>query len=149
MKASVFKKLTPPEKSKLIGDIVLLMAASKVHREFPIVDVMDVVLPPIDLDQFRIYHNAQNVPIGLVCWGFFDEDVLKRYLSGDVVLTHEEWSKGKTLVFTDLIAPYGHAKRIVQELRADIFPKETGYSIRFDVRGKPRKKLRLWRGRDA
>lgn len=145
-KRNILESLAPEQRSRLVGDITLLMATSRVHRAFPVVDLMDVVLPPVHLNQFRIYHNKNKTPIGLATWGFFTNDVLERYLAGDVVLTLDEWKNGDRLVFTDFIAPYGHAKLIVHDLRNNIFPQATGCSIRFDAAGKPRKKVRHWHG---
>lgn len=140
------RDLSHKDKSRLIGDVVLLAAASKTHRGFPIADVIEILLPPIDCNQFRIYHDRKGRPIGLVTWAWMTQKVYDRYRAGRVVLSPEEWSGGDLLVATDFIAPYGHAHQIIRELRNEIFPDATARSLRFDEAGKPRARSALWRG---
>ena len=142
----LMRELSNKDKSRLIGDVVLLAAASKTHRGFPVADVVEILLPPVDLNQFRIYHDQNNRPIGLVTWAWMTQAVYDRYRAGRVVLGANEWSGGDLLVMTDFIAPYGHAKGIIQDLRGNIFPDETAYVLRFDAAGKPRIKAHEWRG---
>ena len=103
-------------------------------------DIADIILPPINLNQFRIYRNSKKEPTGFVTWGWFDDKTEQKYLSGNVVLTAEEWNSGKNLFFTDFIAPFGHTKKIFKDLTYNIFPNETAKTLRFDDHGKPRSK---------
>ncbi|MCI4649477.1 toxin-activating lysine-acyltransferase [Phaeodactylibacter sp.] len=137
----VLNKLPPEKLNLLIGEVTSLLMLSKVHRKMQIRDISDIVLPPVHLNQFRIYRNSKEEPIGLVTWGWFSDEIEKKYLSGDVVLTFGEWNSGKNLFFTDFIAPFGHAKKIFKDLTHNIFPDETAKTLRFDDHGKHRKNV--------
>lgn len=142
-------KLPPEKKSKLIGDVVLLAAASNIHREFPLKDIIEVLLPPLDLNQFRIYHNKGGRPIGLVTWAWVTSAVLERYRIGDVMLSQQDWKSGNILLITDFISPFGGARRIIAELREAVFPNDRAFAQRFNKIGVPKKKLSSLRGIDA
>lgn len=145
----VLSKLSPQQLNLLVGEVTSLMMMSKVHRKMQIRDIADIILPPIDLDQFRIYRNENKEPIGFVTWGWFSDEVEKKYLSGDVVLTKEEWKSGDNLFFTDFIAPFGHTKQIFKDLTHNIFPNETAKTLRFDDHGKPRSKPIMLYGKNV
>ena len=146
MTEQILNRLTPDKLSQLVGDITLLLTDSNIHRNFPLADVRDLILPPVHLNQFRIYHTQEGKPVGLVVWGNFSQTVLDRYLSGDVALSLDEWNSGNLLVFTDFIAPYGHALSIVKDLRTRVFPTASAYALRFKKIGEPRKTISRWFG---
>lgn len=152
----ILSKLPPEKLNLLIGEVTSLLMMSKVHRKMQIRDIADIVLPPIHLNQFRIYRDKDNKPVGLVTWGWFDDQIEKKYLSGETVLSYAEWKSGigqpkanesgteklgNNLFFTDFIAPFGHTKKIFKDLTHNIFPNEIAKTLRFDDHGKPRKNL--------
>lgn len=137
----IIPSLNPQKLNLLIGEVAALMMLSKVHRKMQVRDIADIILPPINLSQFRIYHNSKQEPVGFVAWGNFDSATLQKYLSGSVVLTKKEWNSGNSLFFTDFISPYGHTKKIFKDLTHNIFPNHTAQTIRFTEQGKHRKKI--------
>lgn len=142
---AVLNQLSPDKKYRLIGEIVSLMAASAIHRQFPIVDLTEIILPPVDLNQFRIYHDKANRPVGFVTWGLFSDDVFTQYKDGRTIFSHADWQSGDILVFTDFVAPFGHANSIVRDLRDHVFKDhKEGFSLRFTERGKPRGRVNRW-----
>src|SRR5688572_27244467 len=116
-KSGLLASAPPHQLHQLIGEITLLMMLSQVHRKMQIRDIADIVLPFINLDQFRIYRNGVKRPVGFITWAYFSEEVEKEYLNGKAVLSEKELNSGKIIYMTDFIAPYGHAKRIIKELR--------------------------------
>jgi cytolysin-activating lysine-acyltransferase len=137
----------PPHKlHQLIGEITLLMMVSKVHRKMQIRDIADIVLPFINLDQFMIYRNGVKRPVAFITWAYFSEEVEKEYLNGKAVLSEKELNSGKIIYMTDFIAPYGHAKRIIKELRTSIFPHAEVKALRLTEQGERRKKLWKFHG---
>lgn len=120
---------------------------SKVHRKYMVMDIPDIILPPIHLNQFRIYRDANKKPIGLVTWAWFDDKTEKKYLSGQTVLKLEEWKSGDNLFFTDFIAPFGHTKKIFKDLTHNIFPNEIAKTLRFTEQGKHRKNVVYYYGK--
>lgn len=130
----------------LLGEITSLLLLSKVHRKFQVRDIADIIIPTINLNQFRIYHNKNKQPIGLVTWGYFDEKTEQEYLSGKTVLSGKELKSGDILYMLDFIAPYGHAKKIVKDLRENIFPNSEAKSLHFIEQGIRRKKIKKFYG---
>ena len=142
----VLNQLPPAKLHLLIGEITALMMVSPVHRQFQVRDLADIILPAINLNQFRIYRNDKNEPVALVTWGYFSKEVEQQYIGGKAVLSEAELASGDIIYLTDFIAPYGHIKQVVKDLKLNVFPNDIGHSIRFDEQGKPRKKIRTFRG---
>ena len=126
------------KQSLLIGEITSLLMLSKVHRKLQVRDIADMILPPVLLNQYRIYRNAKGQPIAFVTWARFSENAEKSYLSGQKVLSREDWKSGDFVYVTDFIAPYGHARKIVRDLLANVFPNEEVKALRFIEQGKSR-----------
>ncbi len=62
------------------------------------------------------------------------------------MLTQEELTSGDRLYFLDFVAPYGHAKQVARHLRTDVFPNETGTSVRFTENAKAPMKILKFHG---
>ena len=136
----VLNKLPPEKLNLLIGEVTSLMMLSKVHRKMQIRDIADIILHRLTLISSAFIEIQKKEQLDLFTWGWFDDKTEQKYLSGNVVLTAEEWNSGKNLFFTDFIAPFGHTKKIFKDLTYNIFPNETAKTLRFDDHGKPRSK---------
>lgn len=145
-KEGLLSKISGNKLNLLIGEITSLLLLSKVHRKFQIRDIADIILPAINLNQFRIYRNKSKQPIALVTWAYFDDKTEQEYLNGKTVLSEKELKSGNILYITDFIAPYGHAKKVISDLRTNIFPNSEAKSLHFLDQGKPRKKIKKFHG---
>ncbi|NRA88503.1 MAG: toxin-activating lysine-acyltransferase, partial [Rhizobiales bacterium] len=113
--------------SILIGDILRLWLVSNKHRSNNMLLFETLCMPPIHLNQFRIYrHNGR--PIGYVVWAFLTEELGKQYIVGDFDFKSEYWNSGDQLWFIDVIAPYGHIDQIRHDLQHNIFPDKIAYA---------------------
>ena len=137
----VLGKLTPPQLATLIGEVTGLMMASKVHRHLQVRDIADIMLPALNLNQFRIYRTPDRRPIALVTWAYFSAEVEKVYIGGRALLSEAERTSGGMLYLTDFIAPYGHARKVVRDLRTNVFPNAEAKALRFVEYGKMRPQL--------
>lgn len=137
----VLGKLTPPQLATLIGEATGLMMASRVHRALQVRDIADIMLPALNLNQFRIYRTADKRPIALVTWAYFSAEAEKAYLGGRALLSEAERTSGDILYLTDFIAPYGHARRVIRDLRTNVFPNAEAKALRFVEYGKTRPQL--------
>jgi cytolysin-activating lysine-acyltransferase len=135
-KTGILPKIPKQERYKLIGQITLLMLSSEVHRKYLIDDIGATFLPAIHLNQFRLYKNNDGDPIGLVTWAFLSNDLDKKYQNGTVQLKLEDWKSGDNGWIIDFIAPFGHAKQIIKDLRSNIFANRQGKAIRVSKEGK-------------
>lgn len=134
-------KLTPAKLNMLIGEVTSLMMASKVHRELHVRDIADIMLPALNLKQYRIYRAPNGQPLALVTWAMFSQQVEQAYLGGRALLSEAERTSGKHIYVTDFIAPYGHVKKVYADLRMNVFPNDAVKALRFVEYGKPRPKL--------
>ena len=50
-------------------------------------------------------------------------------------LKYKDWYTGEKLWFLDFAAPFGHAKKIIAELRNELFPNSIGKSVRAEKPG--------------
>ena len=134
----VLTRMRPKEMHQLIGEITTLFLASHVHRNYLINDIGAMFLPPLHLNQFRIYRDGQGAPVGLITWAWLTRDVEKGYVTGEYNLKPEDWNAGDQLWFTDFLAPYGHMARIAQDMKHNVFPDEVAKAIRLDHKGRVR-----------
>jgi len=137
-KTGILPKIPKQERYNLIGQIATLMLASSVHKKYLIDDIGAMFLPAIHLDQFRIYRNKEGDPIGLVTWAFLSKKNEELFQKGEKNLTLKDWNSGKEGWIIDFIAPFGHAKEIIKDLRKNIFPDRQGKAIRVEKDGKIR-----------
>ncbi len=143
-KPGVLTRMPRRRREHLVGEIVFLMLQSQLHRGYRINDIGSVVLPPIHLNQFRTY-RVRGQLVGFVTWARLTERVEQNYLTGSYHLRPQDWDGGARLWFVDFIAPFGHAREMVRDLRTNIHPEETGYSVHLAPDGKI-KGVRFWRG---
>lgn len=126
----ILSRISPQKKFKLLGEITMLMMQSELHCSYFIFDIYSCILPPIDLNQFRVYRDKNNYPIGFICWAFLNKEKEDLYLQGKYSLKIEDWNCGDNLIFTEFIAPFGHTRKIVKDLSCNVFPDKVGKSIK-------------------
>ena len=128
---SILKQLSPEKKFKLIGEIASLMISSDLHINYRLKDIRDIFMPAVDTNQFRIYHNKEGFPVGFICWAFLSHEIDTLYGEGKHKLKPTDWNSGKNFWIIELIAPFGHGKQIISELRYKIFPSRVGKALMF------------------
>lgn len=127
----LLSSLSAMERSRLLGDVLTLMTASDAHQGYKVKHFPAVVLCPLQLNQFRIYHDADKRPVGFVSWACFSKKVEERFLNGNPTLSLEDWYSGDIIYFMEFIAPFGHIKQMVKDLR-EHFRGKTTHAVRFD-----------------
>ena len=112
--------IEPPKRHQLMGEILSLMIASDFHQPYVIGDFATAILVPIHLNQFKLY-KKNDVPIGFVSWAFLSDDISHQYGQGKYHLEFSDWRSGDHLWFVDFIAPYGHVRSIIRDLKSNVF----------------------------
>lgn len=108
--------------TEVLGEALLVLLNSNAHRlNFFISDVEWLLLAPISKEQFRLYKDKEEKPVGLILWAFVNEEVNKRLEMGIGKLGFNEWNSGDTLWIIDLIAPLGGADKMLEELKQTVF----------------------------
>lgn len=89
------------------------------------------LLPPLALNQYQLYQEENgDRPTGLVTWAWFSPEVEQEYVRNSKALQPADWNSGERGWIIDFIAPFGHAKEIVSDLRNDVFPDKVGRFLR-------------------
>tara|TARA_A100001015_G_C14928880_1_gene687631 strand:+ start:355 stop:885 length:531 start_codon:yes stop_codon:yes gene_type:complete len=140
----ILKKLTPSQRHSLFGEVMSLLISSDLHCKYHISDFGMVFIPALNWNQFRIY-KIKKEPIALITWAFMSKEVEKKYLSGDYSLRPKDWHSGDRAWVIDFLAPFGHAKEVMKDLKYKIFPNDVGRSVRILSEGKI-KGVYEWRG---
>lgn len=137
----------PHEKLALLqGELFQLFLASDRHERLTLQEFAMSILPPIHFDQFRIYH-AGGRPVGFVSWAMFTAEEGAAYMAGDYDFSLDKWTCGDQIWFIDYIAPFGHAIKMAEDLRDNIFPNGIAYAPDLnDETG--RKRVRTYRGKN-
>ncbi len=108
--------------SEVLGEAVLVLLNSNAHRmSFFIGDVEWLLLPAISKEQFRLYKDKENRPVGLILWAYVNDEVDKRLEMGIGKLGIQDWNSGDKLWIIDLIAPHGGGNKMLEELKSTIF----------------------------
>ena len=138
----VLTRLSITQRHRLIGDVVSLLMASDLHKKYWIDDIGAVFFPPIHLNQFRIY-KINDTPVSMVTWAYLTEDTEKKHATGTYSLKPNDWNAGDRIWMIDLLAPFGHIKPMVYDLKYRIFPNDVGKAIRVDSNGNVKKIYRF------
>ena len=135
------------DRHRLLGEISMLMLNSKLHRTYRINDIGSLILPAIDFNQFRLYKQGDE-PIGLMTWAFLSRDIEDKLIQDNYMLQYQDWKSGDQAWVIDFLAPFGHAKEILKDLKNNVFPNQTAKSLRVDKHQRFRG-VKTWHGRDV
>jgi cytolysin-activating lysine-acyltransferase len=89
----------------MLGEIVWLMTQSPLHKHLALVELEWMVMPPILLDQYRVFHD-QGRPVGVALWAFLSEETEAKLSHSPLRLRSDEWKSGDRCWLIDLIAPF-------------------------------------------
>lgn len=112
----------------MLGRAVWLMANSAPHKHLFITDMEWLIMPPVALEQFRIWRE-KNMPVAIATWAFLGPEQSERLKSGIKKLTPTDWKSGDELWLMDFIAPKpapaqagGGKEEALKELKDAVFP---------------------------
>ena len=132
---SMLEKIPALARFQLFGEVTALCMNSALHSKYRINDIANNFLPPINLDQFRIYKKG-DMPIALVTWAFLDEETESKYINEQYDLRLNDWNKGNRLWFIDFIVTGDVMQKVEHDLRHNLFPDKMGKALRADETGK-------------
>lgn len=108
-------------KLPILGPALWLYARDPVKKFMFLGDVDWAVLPPIVLDQCRLYTKA-GLPYAFVTWAFVNDAVDARLRSSEPKIAPHEWHSGEHVWIVDAVAPFGQLEETLKELRETLFP---------------------------
>lgn len=100
-------------------DGIHLFAVSDRHRYYSVYELYHYFIYPLMHDKVRIWHDDNNKPIGLFTWCFLSTEKASAFLNDECLLEEEDYMAdgGDEIWGVELIAPYGHARQIVTDLK--------------------------------
>lgn len=113
----------------LMGEIAYLLSHSPAHLGYTVADLMRFFLVPVRLDQFRIY-RTKGRPVGFVAWAYLSREIAAQYAIGNYELQTKDWRSGQEVWFVEFIVPFGHARRIIDDMREDSFAEACVHYLR-------------------
>ncbi len=108
------------DKIALLGNAVWLLTQTPTHKHLFIADTEWMTIPPIALDQFRLWRQG-NVPVAFATWAYLSDEAEERMQQGVRRISPMDWKSGKNLWLMDLIAPFGGQDAAMKELKEKIF----------------------------
>jgi len=126
------KNLRQIENQRILGAVIQLAQHSALYRQYPLGFFASRFGTAIHSNRFRCLENEHGNLLAFCAWTFISADTLDRVLNQGHDPQPEEWCDQGTLFFKEFIAPFGHAKLLVSDMRKHIFPKLTGraYGLR-------------------
>lgn len=119
----------PPTNMSMLGDVVWLMAHSKLHKEWPMVSIFQWVVPALVHKQCRLYRRDGR-PVAYVAWARMSKEVEEAYVLNPRSLNPKDWTSGDRGWLVDWIAPFGDSAMVMQDLREGLFKDEVGRALR-------------------
>ena len=121
-----------------IGEMVWLMGQSPIHRELRIKDLDWLLMPPIVLQQYKLFFNDNKTPIGAALWAYLSPEAEAKFKTHGKIVG-EDWGnnaqvdpvkglvrqEGGTLWLIELIAPFHtsdnkHREQMIQDLMSTV-----------------------------
>lgn len=133
-----------PTVSHMLGELTWLLTQSPTHRHFALADLEWMIMPPLILEQYRVFRGDKDAPfdpnqtpeqakagpqtpLGYATWALLSEEAEAKLLSGQTRLRPDEWRSGDRLWLIDLVAPFyntqnKHMERMLTDLLGVLKP---------------------------
>jgi len=118
---------TPPQGqglktvAQMLGEITWLLTQSPLQKQLFISDLEWFCMPPLMLEQYRIFYGP-STPAAVAFWAFVSDETQERLVAGAHKLRADEWKAGDNLWLMELIAPFGAVDEILLDLSKNVFP---------------------------
>ncbi|MGR5146437.1 RTX toxin-activating lysine-acyltransferase RtxC [Photobacterium alginatilyticum] len=128
-------ELTLAQIQHMIGGVMLLSQYSPLHRRYVLAEWQQRIMPAFELNQFCYYEDEHGRPVAFCNWAFLSEQNRDELLSGEREITSTDWRSGQHIFIPEMIAPFGHGRQVVNDLRRRVFLPWQGQKV-CTVRGK-------------
>jgi len=131
-----------------LGIAILLMEQSPYHKQWPLYDAELELVPPLHLNQCKFYFDPQQNPVAFVTWSSITEATKNKLVNQGGQMQWDDWNNGDLLLFNDFVAPFGHTREILKDLRNQDWPNEIAFSLRRAKDGSVKKVNYWWHQKD-
>lgn len=130
-------------KLPILGPALWLYAKDPVKKFMFLGDTDWAVLPPVVLDQCRLY-TKNGLPYAFVTWALVNDQVDARLRSGQPKIAPHEWKCGEHVWIIDAVAPFGQLDETLDELRQTAFAGRKVNALLSDASQPGATTLREW-----
>lgn len=109
------------ERLPVLGHVTWLMSQQPGLRHLFLSDIEWRVLPPLMLNQAKLYMNGDS-PAAYAAWACLSAEAVERYRRAPSRLAPVDWKSGGEIWLIDLVAPFGGADAVLHDLRETMFP---------------------------
>jgi len=131
-----------------LGIATLLMGQSSYHKQWPLYDAELELVPPLHLNQCKFYFDPQQNPVAFVTWSSITQATKNKLVNEGGQMQWDDWNSGELLLFNDFVAPFGHTREILKDLRSQNWPNEIAFSLRRAEDGSVKKVNYWWHQKD-
>lgn len=127
-----------PQKTvaEAVGETAWLLSQSAAHRHHLFIgDLEWLVMPPLTAGQYRLFYAEQR-PVGVAFWAYVSAETEQRLRGGGARLRSGEWRSGDRLWLIELVAPFGHQDRMLEDLRRTALADHSFRFIRTQPNGR-------------
>jgi cytolysin-activating lysine-acyltransferase len=121
--------------SQMLGEITWLLSQSPVHRQLFVGDLEWFLMPPLLLEQYRVFYGPDR-PAAVALYAKVSEEVSQRLQAGAHKLRADEWRSGDTNWLIELIAPFGGHQETFDDIRINLFKEGGFWHHKIDESGK-------------
>jgi cytolysin-activating lysine-acyltransferase len=111
---------TPPSEAaalRILSGVQCLCGYSRLHASYPPQMLDRRIVPSLTLGQFHYYTDPRGVPLAFCNWAWLNPQILGETLATGRDLHPDEFKCGDLPFFYELLAPFGHCRAVVRELR--------------------------------
>ena len=101
------------QKLPLLGPVLWLYARDPIKRFTFVADMDWRLLPPLVLDQCKLFHKS-DVPWAYFSWALVSDEVDQRLRSAAPVIAPHEWRCGPHVWLIDVVMPLGDDPALLQ-----------------------------------
>lgn len=127
----------------ILGPALWLYARDPVKKFMFLGDTDWAVLPPVVLDQCRLYSKG-GLPYAFITWAFVNDSVAARLRSSQPKIAPHEWKCGEEVWIIDAVAPFGELEETLKDLRETILAGKKVHALLPDPSRPGANLLREW-----
>lgn len=128
-----------------LGMTIWLMKHADYHSQWPLWSVDTDIVPALIYGQCKLYFDKHQNPVGFATWAWLTDEAKVQVLENTSPLKPDQWNIGEHLMFSDFVAPWGHSRHILNDLREKVFPTYRAFSLGRNPDGSIRK-VYYWKG---
>ena len=92
-----------------------LLNTSPIHKKYTVSDINRLVIPPLKLNQYRIYEE-NSFPKCYISWAFFNPEVTQKYVTENYRIQEDDWNCGDMFWLVNVISPYKGTSQYIRQL---------------------------------